>query len=160
VYIFDRAAAGSGDWTQTAKLTAPDVGTGGHFGSSVAIVEDILTVGASGASGHLGSVRIFQLDRGGANIWGEVTKIPFSAVNDGSFVREFGSAVALDGDRLLVGAARADVSYANNADGAVYFFQRDEINRDNWAFTIRLIAPGADRCLRGQTVSQFFATSD
>src|SRR5215470_1162459 len=160
VYIFDRATPGRGDWTQTAKLTAPDVGSGGHFGSSVAIAEDLVAVGASGASGHYGSVRIFQRDRGGANSWGEVTNIPSGAVNEGSSVREFGSAVALDGDRLFVGAARADVSYLENADGAVYVFQRNEINRDDWSLAIRLIAPGADQCLGGLTLSQFFATAD
>ena len=64
----------------------------------------------------------------------------------GSPLESFGSAVALDGDLLLVGAGSADVSYFGEDDGAAYLFRRDAADRDRWDFVTRLTAPEATIC--------------
>lgn len=159
VYIFERNAGGDDNWGEVARLTDPGAGAGGHFGSAIAIENGLLVVGASAAGQHHGRVQIFERDRGGAGNWGLVTTLSHAAAQDAAFVRAFGSAVALDGDLLLIGAEDTDVSYLNMADGAACLFQRDEANRDQWSYVTRLISPGADRCVGGRKLSDFWATA-
>ena len=103
-----------------------------------------------------GWVRIFERDRGGADNWGEVTRLGLTAVGDAGHPREFGSAVAIEGDLLVVGASRTSVSWIGYSDGAAYLFRRSATDPDRWDYVARLIVPGADQCVGGLTVSQFF----
>ena len=113
---------------------------------------DLLAVGASRGVSN-GTVTIFERDRGGPGVWGKVTTIGDSMVGDGGTPLEsFGSAVALDGDLLLVGAASADVSYFGEDDGAAYVFRRDAADRDRWDFVARLTAAEATLCPGGRTL--------
>ena len=160
VYIFERNAGGDDNWGQVAKLTDLSVGFGGHFGCSIAIRGDLLVVGASASSQHHGRVEIFERDRGGAGNWGLVTTLSYGAAQDAAWVRAFGSAVALDGDLLLIGAEDTDVSYFYMADGAAYLFRRNEVNPDQWDYVTRLISPGADQCVGGRKLSDFSIQSN
>jgi hypothetical protein len=111
-------------------------------------------VGASRGGGN-GQVIVFERDRWGPGAWGKVTTIGDSTVGDGGTPLEsFGSAVALDGDLLLVGAASADVSFFGEDDGAAYVFRRDPANRDRWDFVARLTAPEATLCPGGRTLAE------
>ncbi|MBJ7309370.1 filamentous hemagglutinin N-terminal domain-containing protein [Rugamonas sp. CCM 8940] len=92
-----------------------------QFGSSVALNADAsrLAVGALGANGGLGQVRLFTLG---------ATPVGYAVINGGSGNQSraaaFGSAVALnaDGSKLAVGAL-ADQGYDNHANsGAVYLY--------------------------------------
>jgi FG-GAP repeat len=159
VYIFERNAGGGDNWAQVAKLTNPSVGFGGHFGSSIAIQGGLLAVGASASNQHHGQVQIFERDRGGPANWGLVTTLSYGAAQDAAWVRAFGSSVALDGDQLLIGAEDTDVSYFYMADGAAYLFQRDAVNPDNWSYVTRFISPGADQCVGGRKLSDFWISS-
>ena len=68
---------------------------------------DLLAVGASRGGGGNGQVTIFERDRGGPGVWGLAGSVSDGAVADGGLPLEsFGSAVALEGDLLLVGASR------------------------------------------------------
>ncbi len=157
VYIFERDP-NNDTWHQVKKLTDISVGFGGHFGIGVAIEGDLLAVGADMQSTTTdGKVTLFERHHGGANNWGELTVIDGSVVDDGGILEAFGSAVAIHGDLLLVGADRADVSAVAENDGAAYLFRRNEVDRDQWDYQTRLIAPGSDDCVGGQTLTDFFA---
>ena len=156
VYVFQKAS-GVG-WAQVAKLT-DSVGIIGSFGSSIAAKDDLLAVGASRGRGN-GQVTIFQRDRGGPGAWGKVTAIFDSdAGGGGSPLENFGSAVALDGDTLVVGASSADVSYFGEDDGAAYIFSRDKTDSDRWNFVTRLTEPDATVCPAGKTMAQLLLES-
>jgi hypothetical protein len=157
VYVFERDRGGPGIWGEVARLSDVDVDNGGHFGSSVVLEGDLLVVGApQDSSPRNGWVRIFERDRGGADNWGEVTRLGLTAVGDAGHPREFGMAVGIEDDLLVVGASRTSVSWFSQSDGAAYLFRRSATDPDRWDYVVRLIVPGADQCVGGLTLSQFF----
>jgi len=116
-YIFERAP--DGNWQQVAKILPLDGAAGDTFGESVSLNGDRLAVGAFRTDDNKprsGSAYVFDRDAGGN--WVQVTKIlPL----DGDRADEFGGSVALDGDRVLVGAERDN---ANGPDsGSAYIFE-------------------------------------
>jgi FG-GAP repeat len=154
VHVFERHHGGTDNWGEVVRLVDGSIGSGGHFGSSVALEGDLLAVGADlSATGRNGQVTLFERNRGGAGSWGKITTLQESVVNDGGSLELFGSAVALGGDLLLVGARRADVSGTFENDGAAYLFRRDPSAPDTWNYVSRLIAPGADLCPGGRTLA-------
>ncbi len=160
VYIFERDASDD-TWYEIKKLTDLSVGFGGHFGVSVALAGDLLAVGADMQPTITdGKVTLFERHRGGTDHWGEVTTLYGSVVGDGGTLEAFGSAIAIAGDELLVGAERADVSGYGENDGAAYLFSRNEADRDQWDYVARFIAPGSDDCVGGQTLTEFFTNPD
>ena len=155
VYVFARDAGGTDAWGQAAKLTDPSVGSIGHLGSSIAVDGNLMAVGASRGGGGNGQVTIFERDRGGPGIWGVAGSVSDAAVADGGLPLEtFGSAVALEGDLLLVGAPSADVSFFREDDGAAYLFRRDALFPDQWDFVTRLTDPSATVCPGGLTLAE------
>ena len=97
-------------------LTPAAVAAQGAFGSAVAVSGREVYVGQPGNSYGPGVVYVFRPDAKGA--WGRAAqKITRSdASNDDGF----GSAIAVDGNTLLIGDAKAD-----SASGVVYVFTRD-----------------------------------
>jgi hypothetical protein len=159
VYVFERDAGGADNWGEVAKLTDAGVGGSGDLGAAVALAGDLLAVGAPNADHLQGRVLLFARDRGGADAWGKVATIKVTDVGgtgagDGSRVAEFGGAIALDGDRLLVGAEGADISYDNEDDGAAYLFARDPADRDRWTYAARLVAHEAALCFGGRFLTE------
>ncbi len=95
-YVFMRNGA---DWTQQAKLTGSRGAQCDKFGHSVAIDGAYAIVGdPEDTKGGAGSAYIFV--RSGTN-WSQEAKL---SGTDGEAFDEFGSAVAIDGDRAVVGA--------------------------------------------------------
>jgi hypothetical protein len=130
-YIFE---LDSGDWLQTAKLTADDGGTGDEFGYSVDITEGRVLVGArlgdnNGSSS--GSAYIFDLDAG---LWSQTAKL---IADDGSVGEEFGYSVSLSGNRAIVGARLDDDNGAFS--GSAYIFDLN-LNNNTWSQSIKLTA--------------------
>lgn len=140
-----------------ASNTGPDA-----FGASLAISGDTLAVGAPGegsaASGIDGDERddsltdagaVYVFDRSG-NTWSQSAYVKASNPGDPDL---FGGAVALDGDRLLVGAEgeqslATGVGGDQNDDsatlvGAAYLFERDAMGV--WEQVAYLKASNADR---------------
>ena len=113
-YIYELNGA---DWVETAKITASDGAGGDRFGESVALDGDRVLVGAvnndSNAS-NSGSAYIYELN--GAD-WVETAKITAS---DGAANDNFGESVALDGDRVLVGAVNNDSNASNSGSAYIY----------------------------------------
>ncbi|MCB9786653.1 MAG: hypothetical protein H6744_08170 [Deltaproteobacteria bacterium] len=118
VYVFRRI---SGAWTQTQRLIAPDPADLDWFGQAVAISGDTLVVGSprdddKGASS--GGVYVFRWD--GVS-WNYAQKV---IPADGAKGDEFGAALALAGDMLVVGARYDDDPTAGPDAGSAYVFRR------------------------------------
>ncbi len=116
------------DWVEEAKLTAGDAVANQIFGAAVSANEDTIVVGAEGdAYGNHdapGSAYLFEYDGAG---WSERAKLDSS---DGATGDHFGSAVAVDGDTVVVGARNDDD--AGDRSGSAYVFVRPA---DGWTST-------------------------
>ncbi len=135
------------EWFETQKLLASDVQAGDNFGCSVAIDGSTLVVGSQTEDPQgvfaAGSAYVFEL-RGGA--WRQTAKLNSAPLVSDAF---FGYSVAIDGDRILVGA-RTEHAVALNS-GAAYVFER---NGFGWVQTARLVAnDGANWDFFGQSVA-------
>jgi choice-of-anchor B domain-containing protein len=95
-YVFERRGTG---WTRTVKLRPADVIPGDEFGTVVAVGAGTLLVSAPGRDGGRGEVRAYR--RSASGEWVEAGRLAPAAGDTGL---RFGTAVALDGDRALVGA--------------------------------------------------------
>jgi outer membrane protein assembly factor BamB len=115
VYMFERNQGGAANWGQVQELTANDANLLDEFGISVAIEGDIMVVGAWAINLLTGGATyIFERNQNGVAGWTEMQKITASdvAAHD-----QFGSAVGIDGDTLVVGAVGK-----NSNTGAAYTF--------------------------------------
>lgn len=131
VYIFARNGT---TWSQQARLVANDSAVGDQFGATVALDGDTLIIGApfadSKAGADAGTVYIFERD---GTTWSEHSRITAQDAAAGS---RFGATVALDGDRMAVGAPFADEEAGADA-GAVYVIARGD---GSWSEQTRITA--------------------
>jgi hypothetical protein len=114
VYVFTRA---NQQWTQEAKLMASDAGPGDRFGRSIAFNRDLAVVGAPLKNDGAGGVYVFERSN---TVWTEKARL---VASDGQAGHEFGIAVAVDGDILLVGATFHN--HAGDDTGMAYVFTRE-----------------------------------
>jgi hypothetical protein len=115
-------------------LEDPTTGNGNsRFGEVIAMEGSLLTVGAKWGSID-DFVYVYELADGE---WGLVATLTSP---DGALVTGFGSALAIEGDRIVVGASGADVGSTN--DGAAWVF---EARGDNWVAThlLTMTSPGS-----------------
>jgi hypothetical protein len=119
VYVFERNGS---TWTQTDKLVGTGADAGEGVGWSVALQGDVLVAGAADDH-HLGG----QFNGGAAYVfvrgpagWTQEKRV---IAGDGEAFDYFGHAVALDGDRLVVGAY-SDNHPGRANGGSVYVFER------------------------------------
>jgi hypothetical protein len=99
------------------KLTAPDAGYGDEFGRAVAVQGNVAVVGAPNdqAAGYgTGAAYVFEKTTSGWQLQQKLT------APDSSSYSFFGTSVAIDGDRIVVGAY-GDQNAGNYA-GAAYVF--------------------------------------
>ncbi|MEM1055946.1 MAG: T9SS type A sorting domain-containing protein [Bacteroidota bacterium] len=97
------------------KLNVSDIESGDRLGSAVALDGDRALVAAILEDNATGAVYLFERVRG---VWTLVTRLVASDRVQGD---QFGSSVALDGNRALIGARR-NAERGNNA-GAAYIFE-------------------------------------
>jgi hypothetical protein len=112
-YVFTRAGS---TWTQQQKLTASDAAIEDAFGVSVSIDGDTIAVGAGWKDTFVGAAYVYI--RSGT-IWTQQQKITAS---DGANGDEFGMAVSISGDTIVVGAR-----FVNLWTGAAYIYSRTGI---------------------------------
>jgi cysteine-rich repeat protein len=131
-YVFERNQGGVADnWGLVKELTAPEVAAGDLFGTSVSISVDTIVVGALASDdvgSDSGSAYVFERNMGGGDNWGKVKRL---VASDASPNDLFGSAVAIDGDTIAVGAHDAGVDGVSEP-GAVYVFERNKDGVNNW----------------------------
>ena len=123
------------DVTEQQRIIANDGVADDYFGEAVAVDGDTLVVGVRsddiGANIGQGSAYIFT--RSGAT-WTQQQKL---IAADGEAPDMFGSAVALNGDTLVIGAS-GDKIGANEAQGSIYVFTRQGAT---WTQQQKLVAP-------------------
>lgn len=133
-------------WTERQTLTAPDAAAYDRFGSAVALDGDVALVGAPGddvGSGEpRGSAYVFV--NGGAE-WRFRQNLSSS---DSSAYDEFGAAVALGPDHLVVGAPSAGPDLMSK--GQAYLFTRNE---STWREEQILLEPSGAGVRFGQSVA-------
>ncbi len=139
-YLF-RFDAGSGTWSHEEMLYASDGEAGDVFGFSVAASNDRVLIGATGDDDNgtaAGAAYVFAYDSG-SGTWSEEGKI---LPVDGDVSAAFGTSVALDNDRALIGAYRDDAPGFNS--GSAYTFAFDS-GSGVWNEEAKLVAStGAD----------------
>ena len=127
-------------WVLQTRLSPNDPESGDLFGSSVDISGDTLVVGAVGSDGtdaegeyapEMGAIYVFT--RSGET-WTQQAKIePLDGLEDDNF----GNAVSLIGERVVVGASSKDIGMMPNA-GKVYSYYR---NGSKWYAAQSITAP-------------------
>ncbi|MEM7247817.1 MAG: IPTL-CTERM sorting domain-containing protein [Acidobacteriota bacterium] len=130
-YVFARDEGGPGAWGEVKKVTSSDIEATDFFGRSVSVDGDTLVAGsfsAEDAGAGTGAAHVFGRDVGGADNWGEVTKLLASDAADLEF---FGQSVAIDGDTVIIGAP-SENSVGGGTGGAAYLFGRDVGGMNNW----------------------------
>ncbi len=136
VYAFVRSGTA---WSQQAKLTPNDGAGYDQFGYSVALDGNTALVGArwddSSFGNESGSAYVFT--RSGT-LWSQQVKITSGV--DASTSDEFGSAVALEGGALLVGAPKDDTNGTDS--GSAYVFLVGEFPAVITPPVSRTVVPG------------------
>jgi hypothetical protein len=138
-YLFERTAG----WGKIKQLLDPASLIGDYFGASVAISGDTVAVGepmadVSGLNGNEGAAFVFERNQGGTNNWGQVTRLVADFPEPNS---QFGDAVALDGDTIVVGAWNASSGGSTPIQsGAAFVYERAQGGPNAWGLVKRLTA--------------------
>ena len=134
-YVFARQ---ENNWVQTAKLTPADGTAGDRFGHAVAMSSDHVVVGApdNKADGNdSGAAYVFARNQGSTDTWQQIAKL---TSDDGMEGDQFGTAVAISNNYIVVGASLADLQDVDN--GAVYVFAPNQDNTGSWQQVAKLSA--------------------
>ena len=127
-YVFVRDGS---TWDLQATFVASDAFVGDEFGEAVALCEDTALVGAPEWGVGTGATYVFVRD---GTSWTEEARLNAS----NAFINaEFGGAVALDGERALIGA-RDDDTERWDRRGSAYVFER---TGTEWTETAHLFEP-------------------
>jgi len=155
VYLYERV---NSQWVFQEELHAGDLTDRNYFGVSVSLDGDFLAVGAHGdddtGADRAGSVYVYERVNSDWVLQEEIHASD-AVAND-----QFGMAVSLDGDNLLIGARYDDDSGLENG-GAAYLYKRVE---SQWVFQEEFFAPdlaelgsmnyfGSTVCLDGSTIA-------
>jgi hypothetical protein len=139
VYIYKRF---ENDWVLDSIIAPDDSQILDYFGYSLSLSDSTLFVGAPRADisainpkgGGAGSAYIF--DRIGG-LWQQTVKL---SANDPTANNQFGFAVDIDKDQLVIGAPKDDVLEFDS--GSAYIYKKDAT--DGWIFNTKLSALDAD----------------
>jgi uncharacterized repeat protein (TIGR01451 family) len=138
-YIYARNRGGADAWGLVQKIMADDGNAMDQFGAAVSLYGTYAAIGApthAAPDTDQGAVYVVHSNQDGLDEWGLVQKV---TANDGGAGDQFGSAVALHHEFLLVGAPLALVG-GNPAQGAAYLFERNLGGVDAWGQVRKLVA--------------------
>jgi hypothetical protein len=116
-YVYKETPLGSGNWGFEVRLEPSDANNKKAFGRSLAIDTNVIAVGAFGDDGSglfSGAAYIYRLED---EVWAQDTELRAS---DAQRDDNFGVSVGIDGERVVIGAWRADGSGPQS--GAAYAF--------------------------------------
>ncbi len=128
VHVLRRSAGGG--WEPSGILRAGDGQRGDGFGSALAMQGEVVFVGALFANNNHGAVYVYTFD---GDRWVQRQKLAGQGATLGA---DFGSAVAVDGGTLVIGAPGDNTREIS--DGAAYIFERNESGM--WVQKARLTA--------------------
>jgi uncharacterized protein (DUF2345 family) len=117
VYVYPKPATGWADMTETAQLVASDPAQLSFFGSSLAISEATVVVGAPDTgSGEEGAAYVFSRP---AERRGLITETAKLEASNPTSLNQLGMSVGISGDTVMAGATGT-----SRQKGAVYVFAR------------------------------------
>lgn len=116
-YVYERSAAG--DFVERARLQPADAGPADHFGATIALSAERLAVASPGHASDGGAVYTYVRGAGGWEFEAKLEAPAVAGVGVG-----FGRGLAMDVDRLAVGAPYATSAGGFSADGVVYVYER------------------------------------
>lgn len=116
VYVYQRSLT---HWTPQVKLTAEESVKNELFGSSVAIYDDYLLIGATGNSNNTGVAYLYQLIN---EYW---TQVAILSLVDAASRDFYSDVVALSKDYAVVGAYNKNTDLSVNGSAYVYDLNRD-----------------------------------
>ncbi len=117
-YIFSEPPGGWATMTQTAELSASDASAYDEFGSSIAVDDGTVLVGAyeDGCTCNVGPGAGYLFVEPSSG-WANMTETAKLTASDGKIGDLFGKSVSVSGNTAVVGAPRND-----NGHGALYIF--------------------------------------
>ena len=136
VYVFTKT---NNVWSLVARLTAPNRANNDGFGETVAIDGDTIVVGAKawdGAGQDAGGAFVFTKPSNG---WTNMNATAELTASDYANQDNFGGAVAVDGDTIVVGALQDDDN--GTESGSVYLFTKPSGSWVDATETMKLTAP-------------------
>ncbi|WOO43520.1 InlB B-repeat-containing protein [Rubellicoccus peritrichatus] len=130
-YVYVRQ---NGNWSKQAELRPDgDAQYGDFFGFALALEDDRVVVGArSGAENGVRTGNAYVFVRKG-DFWAQESKL---LADDGTSGDQFGSAIAISGNRIVIGAKYKDVSNRWDA-GSAYVFV---LQNGSWTQEQKLVA--------------------
>ena len=121
VYLYKRNSDAINDTTLIAKLTADDAKENDYFGSSIAMDNEYIIVGANGEDSdgeNSGAVYLFKRNSDDSNGTVKIAKLKADNVQE---FDNFGLSLAIHNDYMVIGA-KSEVAY---------LFKRNSDNRDD-----------------------------
>ena len=120
-YVYVKPPTGwSGSRTESARLVAANAPVSLQLGGAVAISGNTVVAGAPSFSGARGAAYVFTAPGG---IWtGTVNESARLSASDAAVNDNFGGAVAVDGNTIVVGAQLDDILAAGDDEGSAYVF--------------------------------------
>ena len=126
-------------WNYSQKLVAAEVGADDRFARATAIDGNWLVLGAnkrdSGGASNSGAAYVYRRDGGSWVQFQELT-----AGIESKTEARFGISVAIEGERIVVGARNEDVAGVTSG-GAAYVF---DLENENWVLKQRITANTAE----------------
>ena len=130
VYVFTRSGS---VWTEQQKLRSSDLiasYSDDYFGSSMALSGDTAIIGArsnDSAGSSAGAAYVFSRSAG---VWTETQKL---LGNDTAGGHQFGHALAMDGDAVVIGAVGLGAGYVFNRTAGIWTQQAKVVGDDSIA---------------------------
>ncbi len=147
VLIYEKQGA---EWSDMAEATVVFKNTNNnYFGSSVALTDEVLVIGAQGAwQNQNGAVSVYQ--KSVSDSWASTSIVPVTLTETSSVTSQFGSAVAIEDDIIVVGAQRSNVTVDGATEGKAgeaFVFKR---TGDTWTDMA-----GANHILRNTVIDDY-----
>jgi FG-GAP repeat len=149
-FVFVKPPDGWTSGTETADLTAAGGASGDRFGWSVAISGSTIVIGAEGVDTFAGRAYVFVKPT--ATTWTTATQTgELSPPNGATTVQVFGTAVAIDGATIVIGASAEKVG-ANSRQGQVFVFAKPTAG---WAAAVAHLPSATLTVSNGHASDQF-----
>lgn len=140
VYLYERNHGGPGNWGEVARLSSPIGENNDGFGRSISIDGERLVIGSprdSGqTSGKPGAAYLFERGSAEPPTW---TRTKKWVLGGEPAYDNFGSQVAVQGDRIIITARFGTGPSLNQGNAFVY--ERNEGGPDNWGRIASLTPP-------------------
>jgi hypothetical protein len=136
IYLYEQNRGGLNQWGEAQVLTRTQPGT--MFGAVLALDNTTLIVGALEDNDYDGATYVFEKNLV-SNTWNEVKTLTFTkrGLADST---EFGTSVAISGDRIAVGTFYTFYPGTDRIElpSYTYVFERNKGGTDNWGETLAL----------------------